>query len=325
MESLIISYIVPVYNTAEYLPRCVDSIEQQGLSPDSFEVIMVDDGSTDNSLAVMRKLAEKYGNIVVVTQENKGVSVARNKGMDLAKGKYIAFVDSDDALAQNSLGAIINIAEKKQLQILLFSGYIHHVSGTKAVLGSAISSDTVITGEQAIIGGIHFSSIWNAIYLRSFLVASKVRFMEGVSSGEDVDFCMRLYPQASRVEKTDALVYNYYQRQGSLITGNDIESKKDKSFSCLKMACGLLAFASQQLKNDKVRQIYSRQMNSLLVAQYIDILRNRKQYGKPFIRKYIDHARQNGGLPVHGRTESWKSTLAELIVNSRILQWWLCR
>lgn len=96
-----LSIIVPVYNAEEYIEGCVNSLLKQDLSEQEYEIILINDGSTDNSPKLAQKLKEQNNNIVLLSQENKGQSVARNKGMDIAKGKYIMFVDADDKLYPN--------------------------------------------------------------------------------------------------------------------------------------------------------------------------------------------------------------------------------
>ena len=95
----LISIIVPVYNVEKYLERCLDSILSQTFS--DFELILVNDGSTDHSLEICRSYAEKDERILLIDQENRGLSAARNAGIAVAKGEYLGFVDSDDYIAQN--------------------------------------------------------------------------------------------------------------------------------------------------------------------------------------------------------------------------------
>ena len=96
-----ISIIVPIYNTAKYLKRCLDSIMQQSL--EDIEIIAINDGSTDNSLEILQKLSKKDARIKIYTQQNQGLSVARNKGIELAKAEVISFVDSDDTIQKDML------------------------------------------------------------------------------------------------------------------------------------------------------------------------------------------------------------------------------
>ena len=97
--SLKISVIIPVYNVEKYLRICLESILNQNFK--GYEIILINDGSTDNSLNICREYEKKYSNIIVINEENSGPSAARNKGLEYAKGKYISFIDSDDELLPN--------------------------------------------------------------------------------------------------------------------------------------------------------------------------------------------------------------------------------
>lgn len=115
-----VSVIVPVYNSEKFLSRCLDSIVAQ---KGSFEIIAVNDGSTDKSRQILEAYAQKYKNIIVVNQENKGVSAARNQGMAKADGKYITFVDSDDWLEPDALARAVSILRQDSPDILLVGFY----------------------------------------------------------------------------------------------------------------------------------------------------------------------------------------------------------
>ena len=91
-----LSIIIPVYNTEEYLPRCLNSCLEQDLLANEYEIIAINDGSSDNSLQILNAYALKYPNIRVINQENRGLGATRNRGLNLAIGEYIWFVDSDD-------------------------------------------------------------------------------------------------------------------------------------------------------------------------------------------------------------------------------------
>lgn len=106
MEQALISVIVPVYNVEKYLPECVESIISQ--TYDNLEVILIDDGSTDRSGKICDEFAEKDSRIVVIHQKNSGVSAARNRGLDLCRGEYISFVDSDDYYCTDLMESAMN-------------------------------------------------------------------------------------------------------------------------------------------------------------------------------------------------------------------------
>ncbi|WP_405293709.1 glycosyltransferase family 2 protein [Methanobrevibacter sp.] len=113
-----ISVILPIYNTAEYLPECIGSVLNQTFG--EFELICVNDGSTDNSLAILEDYRLKDNRLRIITQENKGLSSARNTGLNKAKGDYILFLDSDDYLTLNALEELYSIASDKSLDLILF-------------------------------------------------------------------------------------------------------------------------------------------------------------------------------------------------------------
>ncbi len=124
-----ISVTVPVYNIEKYLPRCLNSILDQTFKLD-YEIICVDDGSTDNSGKILDEYAKKYPKIKVIHQENSGLSEARNTAMKHVTGKYTMFVDSDDFIAKNTLEGLYNYAEKHNSDVVVFD-FLRSVDGVK--------------------------------------------------------------------------------------------------------------------------------------------------------------------------------------------------
>lgn len=106
-----LSIIIPVYNVELYVEKCLCSCAEQNLSPDEYEIIVINDGTKDNSLEIVEKVAKDYTNIFIYSQENKGLSATRNKGLSLAKGEYEWFVDSDDWIEKNCLKDIVSNIE----------------------------------------------------------------------------------------------------------------------------------------------------------------------------------------------------------------------
>lgn len=103
----LISVIIPLFNCGNYISRCIDSVRRQGLSDNEYEVIVVNDGSMDNGPEIVSRYSEKYSNIVLINQHNKGVSSARNLGLKHARGKWVHFVDADDFLIDNGYQHLI--------------------------------------------------------------------------------------------------------------------------------------------------------------------------------------------------------------------------
>ena len=118
--AMILSIVVPVYNVKQYLPKCLESLLDQDLGKDEYEIVLVDDGSTDESGEICDEFALKEGNVKVIHQKNQGLSVARNVGTQVAEGKYIQYVDSDDYLHPDVLKGLVSLMEEHRLDVLRF-------------------------------------------------------------------------------------------------------------------------------------------------------------------------------------------------------------
>ncbi|MBR3002612.1 MAG: glycosyltransferase [Clostridia bacterium] len=114
----LVSIIIPVYNTEKYVERCIQSVEKQDYN--NLEIIVVDDGSTDNSLTICKKIAQNDSRIKLIHKENQGAGFARNTGLDNASGKYVMFIDSDDYILQGCIKRIVEIAEKGNFDVVKF-------------------------------------------------------------------------------------------------------------------------------------------------------------------------------------------------------------
>ena len=116
-----LSVVVPLYNKEKYIDRCLKSLLAQEVSSADYEIIIVDDGSTDSSQSIAQEYAEKHLNIQLFCQQNQGAGAARNKGLELANGDYIYFLDADDYIASNVLKYLLEICEDHELEILGFN------------------------------------------------------------------------------------------------------------------------------------------------------------------------------------------------------------
>ena len=113
-----VSFIIPVYNAEKYIQRCVLSIFDQDFSEGTFEIIVIDDGSADNSLLLTKQLAQEYSNILVISKENGGAASARNVGIEQASGEYLAFIDADDYFRSHSMRVLVDACKSNDLYII---------------------------------------------------------------------------------------------------------------------------------------------------------------------------------------------------------------
>lgn len=215
-DKLILSIIIPVYNVEKYLEHCIESCIHQKIY--DYEIILVNDGSTDNSLNIVGRYNDKYNHITIISQENKGLSIARNNGLSVAKGEYVWFVDSDDWIECNCLEEIYKVLIKNQPDILQLQYQLVYEDGhiEKSSL-CLIEGDK--NGKEVLINGGLPDPAQFSIYKRQFLLENNLLFYPKIYH-EDSEFKPRATYYAKSIVSYDKVVYNYFQRSSGSITSN---------------------------------------------------------------------------------------------------------
>ena len=208
-----ISVIIPVYKVEEYLPECIESVISQDLQ--DIEIICVNDGSPDNCLKILNEYKAKDGRIIVIDQENSGVSAARNRGIEVAKGEYIAFVDPDDWIDSDTYKFAYERAIKDDVDILSFG-----VSDNRNDIGCCNSiKETLYLNDSfdALFWNWHCINCWNKLYKKDLVINSGVRFIENVNFSEDQCFNFMMFPLAKSIKILEKGFYHYRQRKDSAV------------------------------------------------------------------------------------------------------------
>ena len=224
-----LSIIVPVYNVEKYLSKCVDSLLAQDLLPEDYEIILVDDGSPDRCGEICDRYATEHSNIKVIHRENGGLSAARNSGIDVAQGKFIQFVDSDDFLEPNVLKSLVQKMEDEHLDILRFN--YQNVNEKYEVFEPNKVSKPFVDYCDEVCDGLTFliERLGYGCYAWQFMILGgllkECYFKEGIYF-EDTEWTPRLMLKAHRVTSTVVMVYNYLLRQGSITQSVDERKKK---------------------------------------------------------------------------------------------------
>jgi len=210
MASLI-SVIVPVYNVEPYLRRCLDSII--GQTYPHLEIICVNDGSPDNSLAILEEYAAKDSRIIVISKENGGISSARNAGMDVATGEFLSFVDSDDSLELDCYERCMEVFEE-DVDVISFPYSRIKLDGT------SFTYKQQLHGKRTFFEGMIFLQRWsvcNKVFRSKKIQDNNIRFIEG-KIYEDLDLCVRFFlvykPTVYYIERA---LYKYYERASSIV------------------------------------------------------------------------------------------------------------
>lgn len=224
-----LSIIVPVFKVEPYLRKCVDTLRNQDLSEDAYEIILVDDGSPDQCPSICDEYAVKYPNISVIHRENGGLSAARNSGLEVVQGEYVQFVDSDDYLEPNVLKTLVSKMDTDSLDVLRFN--YQNVNERGEVFEPNKVSKPFVDYRDDICDGLKFLSerLGYGCYACQFILRRDMlrdcRFKEGIFF-EDSEWTPRMLCKAKRVTSMPLMVYNYLMRLGSITQGVDLARKR---------------------------------------------------------------------------------------------------
>lgn len=219
-----LSIIVPVYNVALYIKACIDGFYQQGIEEDDFEIILINDGSTDNSLQIITDIEKEHTNILILTQKNQGASVSRNQGIIYAQGKYILLVDSDDLLIPNTLSHFLEYAQRHDTDMIQGKFIkLDNVGIKKFPFPTTISPHTMEIptkdGEAGFIENYCPQESYAVLYLykKTFLIENGLFFMEH-KYFEDIAFTVNCLLRAKRFAALPVLFYIYRQHSNSIMS-----------------------------------------------------------------------------------------------------------
>ncbi|SDE76242.1 Glycosyltransferase involved in cell wall bisynthesis [Pricia antarctica] len=205
-----LSIVIPCYNMEHYLPECLDSLLHQNLDASDFEMIIVNDESKDDTLRIANRYADKHDNIVVLDKKNAGVGAARNSGLDIAKGKYIYFLDPDDYLAENTLPTLLALMADNNLDILTFKSksVVQERYPFSEDIDRPIENLDIKDGIAYIASRKHKNEIWWYVINRGFMRATGIRFIEGKWM-EDAILTSELFCEAQRMAHVSLDVHRY--------------------------------------------------------------------------------------------------------------------
>ena len=213
-KNIIVSFVVPVYNVAKYLEGCIKSLSLQ--KEENIEIILVNDGSTDNSGEICAAYAEKDKRIKYIYQENQGVSVARNRGIDESSGKWICFVDGDDKIAPEFMD-VLHEKLKEQVDIIFFDS--SEKSKVDFSQGKAVKAEKIFAEQDfamiqrctlnRFLSDYYFCPTWGKLFKREFIEKFNIRYAPGVKKSLDVLFSLESYIHAKSCIYVQRELYYY--------------------------------------------------------------------------------------------------------------------
>ena len=222
MSSPLVTLIVPVYNVASFLQNALDSISAQSFR--NFEVILLNDGSTDASPDICRAQVRADSRFHLIDKVNTGVSDSRNRALDQARGKYIQFLDADDWLTTDAVETLLHTAESTGADLVL--SHFYRVAGTRMAQRGHIKKQRILTRREfaeemmKAPANYYYGVLWNKLYRRSIIEAHRLRFPADVSWCEDFLFNLNYIEQVRLVAAVPKPTYYYRKREDSLVNAN---------------------------------------------------------------------------------------------------------
>ena len=233
-----LSIIIPVHNVERYVRSCIESIFKQGLDENCFEVIIVNDGTQDQSMNMISDIIKQHNNIFVINQVNQGLSVARNNGISAAKGEYILMLDSDDLLIENSLHPLLEKALESQVDLIV-ADFISMTDEEIENINASLIQKKVFnykekTGEELFLQDLnpYQCFVWRTLFRRDFLINNNLTFVPGIYI-QDMPFTHECYLKAKKCIRASWLL-NIYRKWNESATFS-FNKKKTKDF-CIAIA-----------------------------------------------------------------------------------------
>ena len=294
-----LSIIIPVYNVEAYIEKCITSLQQQDIEQGTYEIIIINDGSPDNSRAVIISLMKLYSNIVFIDQENKGVSLARNAGMDKAVGKYLLFIDPDDYIEPNSFARVLKAADEQNAQVAFLGfKFLNYNETVKKEMFFSEFKNQLFTGIEGYYNArkkvtIDPDRAWAILFDRAFVNEHAIRYIPDVPYLEDGEFLARILCITSRCIFEGNAFYMRTTRPGSATNSSLFYS--DKSINgFIKAAINLKVFAaSKQLS--KEQQIFLHQPLAKFTLLAVEASANLIKWSKTV---YVKNELKKNGLAI---------------------------
>lgn len=319
MFAPIVSVIIPVYNSEKYLSECLDSLIRQSFK--SFEILAVNDGSTDSSLAILEKYAKRDDRIIVFNQKNKGASSARNRALQEVRGEFVAFVDSDDVVYPEYLTTLFQTAQKQRADLVLFNFNLWFSETSEYKVYSEAHSrhltknnlfDLLFSINNSESLGPQGGYIANKFF--RYECIKGMCFDERICAAEDEIFCLSVLDRLKRIYYCENCLYHYRQHENSLI--------HNEQFGINLMATRLIMLTSRE-KDERAIAAYVQCVITYVGATILDsqtnlerllIVKEHALRAQHLINEY-----PNSMIYLSDYFKCWRCLLLCFLINERIL------
>lgn len=312
-NSQLLTILIPVYNAEKWIGRCLDSIMPLPECKNYVHVVCINDGSTDSSLSILERYKDKYGNMEIVSRENRGIGTTRKELLDLVRTPFFWFVDADDYISSDAFSYIIPLLQRDDYDMLLMGYFWGDVSGE----GNNImyGNEEYASGIELSDKGIFNNSLWTRVYRTSVAKSNDIHF-RNYQMGEDFDFIFKMMPQIGKVKCIDKVLYYYIVNPNSAITAPSMEHKiraSEHSLQCMEDN-----YASLKTFPDNIQMVLRKPLNHFLMGYLYSV------YVVPFTLRYkkdvFARLKKMGAFPVSPLPDEKKKKLFSKMVNVNFLR-----
>lgn len=311
---MIISFIIPVYNTAKYLDKCFASILNQGIDEETFEVIIINDGSTDNSEQIINEWRQKIKHYKIIHTPNNGLGSARNIGINISVGKYIFFVDSDDYILDRSLKKLFASAESSDIDIIGFNWEFVYANGkTSQQKGNKIPYDSILSGAEYMSQYSLKAGVCFYLYKGDFLRKTPLLMPEGIYH-EDELFLPKAFTYAKQIVFVDQTIYAYCQREDSITNQRNsdfLQKRIDDSFFVLDE---LMSLSQDSSLSPLQKEGLKRKVSFFTVDIILNLFRF--QVDDNLVKQVLGRLGERNLYPLVKNTYGLKYTIFRAVFNS---------
>ena len=309
-----LSLIVPVYNAAESIERCVESIYEQENHTFELEIILCNDGSADNSLAMLDKLAAKYSEIQIFDHENQGVYKTRNFALTKVTGNYIWFLDSDDYIFGNALQLLEKKVENNYPDILNFGYVRENTDGTTTTVLPPKSEKTIdgITFLENSDGRLY---LWNNIYKTEFIKKNNLSFLAKSVSLEDSLFNLTAFSKALQVEYLNASLYCYCYNTNSISKTKSLNHLLKLGQSSINVHTETQILRNNYDKSSKAYRVLNKRLEHSVLGFFYSLML--EKYPNDYIQTVFIKYKETKILPLREKSSNYKIKFFHTMINMK--------
>ena len=317
-----LSIIIPIYNVEQYVRACLESVFRQGLADDDYELILVNDGTQDRSMEVIADLLAAHTNVTVINQENQGLSVARNNGLERATGEYVMFLDSDDILIDGSLSLMLHKALATGADIIQ-ADYMK-MSDEEIASIHSIPVQPEITWKEHHERELFLKGgrvvVWNKLYRLRFLKENQIRFIPGIYQ-EDIPFTFECFFKSGMCLTSNLLMIIYRQHNCSIMTKYTMKRAKDSAF--------VIGWLTRFQKDAELNQQEYKRIKDFVFENFRYLMDNlvtmpvsffKRRHAMSYLIQYAPDLRFTDGIPQKVITFLYRFSPSLLL-----MVWWLRR